>query len=157
MHLHLCANVRVLNSQHREINVALYKELCTSVYLKLISRFKWAVISPSLHRFLSHSWELIEVNENHGLGSGSEAGLEATNKLVKHLRIHGARKTSTKANFKDTFQHPWHRSSPLIVEINREKRRRMKRILVLGDINTLVESLFFECDILTESTQDQNK
>ena len=126
-----------------------YKELCTSVYLKLVSRFNWAVISPSLHRVLSHSWELIKANENHGLDSGSEEGLEATNKLVKHLRIHGACKTSIKANFKDTFQHLWHRSSPLIVEMNREKRRLMKRILVLGEIETLGESLFIECDSLT--------
>ena len=52
IHLRLCAIVRVMNSQQREINVPLYRELCTSVYLKLVQCFKWAVISPSLHRVM---------------------------------------------------------------------------------------------------------
>ena len=63
------------------------------------------VIFPSLHRNLYHSWGVIEANENSGIGSGNEEGLEATNKLVVHLCIHGAHKTSTIANLTGTFQH----------------------------------------------------
>ena len=104
-HFHLCAIVCVLNWHNQQINSTLYKELCTSLYLKLVTKFKWAVIFPSLHRVLFHYWGVIKANEYGGICSGSEEGLEATNQLVMHLCIDGAHKTSTKANLTDTFQH----------------------------------------------------
>ena len=94
-----------LNLQNQQINVTVYKELCTSLCMKLVTKFKWAVMFPSLYRVLYHSWGAIEANENCGICSGGEEGLESTNKLVMHLCIHGAHKTSTQANLTDTFQH----------------------------------------------------
>ena len=131
-----------MNSQHLTINLSLYKDLCTSVHLKICETFPWAVISPSIHRVLAHSWEKIELNGLKGLGSESEEALEAQNKFVRYLRAHGARKTCTEENFQDTWNHLWRRSSPLITELDREKRRRRSKILVQNQIDTLVEILF---------------
>ena len=50
----LC-NCLCFKLQNRQINVTSYKEWCTSLYLKLVTKFKWAVIFPSLHRVLYHS------------------------------------------------------------------------------------------------------
>jgi len=144
IHLGLCAIIRVLNSQHRTINLLEYRSLCSSIYLKIVETFPWAVISPSIHRVLAHSWERIEANELKGLGSESEEGSEAQNKLIRYLRIHGARKTSTEDNFHDTWSRLWRRSSPLVINQDREKRKQTAKIVVLTEIDALVESLFSE-------------
>ena len=142
IHLGLSAIIRVLNSQHHKINLSLYKDLCTSVHLKICEAFPWAIISPSIHRVLAHSWEKIELNDMTGLGSESEEALEAQNKFVRYLRVHGARKTSTEENFQDTRNHLWRRLSPLVTELDREKRKRRSKILVQNEVDTLVETLF---------------
>ena len=144
IHIGLCAIIRVLNSQNRCINLPLYQNLCTSTYLRICETFPWAVISPSIHRVLAHSWEKIEMNGLYGLGSESEEGLEAQNKFIRHLREHGARKTSTEDNFSDTWNHLWRKSCPVILELDREKRKRAPKIMVSNEIDTLVENLFAE-------------
>jgi hypothetical protein len=142
IHLGLCAIIRVLNSQHRSINLSLYKDLCTSVNLKICESFPWAIVSPSIHRVLAHSWEKIEINDLKGLGSESEEASEAQNKFIRYLRNHGARKSSTEFNFQDTWTHLWRRSSPLVIELDREKRKRGTKLIVQNEIDTLVETLF---------------
>jgi hypothetical protein len=114
------------------------------VYLKIVETFPWAVISPSLHRVLAHSWERIELNELKGLGSESEEGSEAQNKFIRYMRIHGARKTSTEDNFCDTWSRLWRRSSPLVNNLDREKKKRIAKVIVRNEIDDLVESLFAE-------------
>ena len=142
IHLGFCAIVRVLESQQGTIDVPKFKMLCTETHLKIVETFPWAVLSPSLHRVLAHSWEVIEANNSKGLGSESEEGLEAANKYIRQFRSHGARKTSTEDNFRDTFNHLWHRSSPLVAHLDREKRKRATKIIVSGEVDTLVDSLF---------------
>jgi hypothetical protein len=142
IHLGLCAIILVLNSQHRTINLVQYHRLCSLVYLKIVETFPWAVISPSLHRVLAHSWERIELNELKGLGSESEEGSEAQNKFIRYMRIHGARKTSTEDNFCDTWSRLWRRSSPLVINLDREKKKRIAKVIVRNEIDDLVESLF---------------
>ena len=39
--------------------------------------------SPSVHKLLGHTWDLIALNDNHGLGTVSEGGIEACNKLLR--------------------------------------------------------------------------
>ena len=84
------------------------------------------------------------MNGLYGLGSESEEGLEAQNKFIRHLREHGARKTSTEDNFSDTWNHLWRKSCPVILELDREKRKRAPKIMVSNEIDTLVENLFAE-------------
>ena len=44
------------------------------MYLNIVETFPWAVISPSVHRILAHSWEKIEINDSFGFGGESEEG-----------------------------------------------------------------------------------
>ena len=63
--------LRVLCSSEL-VNVKDYKKLCTELYFFLIRSFPrvikkhlpgpWISITPSLHKLLAHSWELIELN-----------------------------------------------------------------------------------------------
>lgn len=145
--LGLCAIIRVINSQHRQIDLPRFKALCTEVHHSLCINFPWAVISPSIHRVLAHSWEVVQMNENQGLGNQSEEGLETQNKFVRHLQIHGARKTSVEDNFHDVFGHLWRKSSPRLVHMDRKKRSKKsvaKRPVVQSKIDNFVESLFME-------------
>ena len=97
--LGLCAVVKVINSQKRKVNVEKLRILAQEVNMKIVTTFPWAAISPSVHRILAHSWEVIEMNDGFGLGDVSEEGLEALNKLIRQMRTHGARKNSTVNNF----------------------------------------------------------
>ena len=100
--LGLCTMVKVINSQTRKVNTDKLRNLSLSVYLKIVEIFPWAVVSPSVHRILAHSWEVVELNNYYGLGDMSEEGLEALNKHIRDRRSHGARKDRTENNFRDT-------------------------------------------------------
>ena len=76
-----------------------------------------AAVSPSVHRILAHSWEVLELNKGFGLGDMSEEGLEALNKIIRSRSKHGARKNSTLSNFMNCYNHMWDRSRPTIVEM----------------------------------------
>jgi hypothetical protein len=99
IHLQICAVVLVLNSQKRKIQTEKLRTVCTDTNLEIRKTFPWAILSPSLHRILGHSWERVQMNGMFGLGSESEEGLEATNKLIRFYRAHSSRTTSTEAIF----------------------------------------------------------
>ena len=144
IHLQLCAIVLIINSQKRKVQVEVFRQLCTDTYIEIRKSFPWAVISPSVHRILGHSWERIHMNREFGLGNESEEGLEALNKLIRYYRSKGSRTTSTEANFTDTFNHLWRLTSPILVDMEREKRKRKPKVKILQEIEHLKESLFFE-------------
>ena len=62
------------------------------LYVFLIRRFPcitkqhldgpWISITPSLHKLLSYSWELIELNDERGLRNLDKSGLEGNNKIL---------------------------------------------------------------------------
>ena len=74
MFTHLCAIIRVMNSSERKIDIKKYDQLCKDVSVEIVQTFPWAKISESMHRVLAHSAELIEANQNFGLGGQSEEG-----------------------------------------------------------------------------------
>ena len=76
--LGLFSLVKVINSQKRKVDVDKVRQIGQQVYLELVQLFPWAVISPSVHRILAHSWEVILLNDSFGLGGLSEEGLEAS-------------------------------------------------------------------------------
>ena len=142
--LGLCATVKVINSQKHHINTDRLRELTQEVYEKIVLCFPWAVISPSVHRILAHSWEVIQLNSGFGLGDLSEEGLEALNKLIRAMRAHSSRKDSTMNDFSDTFNHLWDRYRPTIVEMEMMITKKKQKILISTEIESLVLSLFLD-------------
>ena len=100
-------------SSKERVDVEKFKHFCTDLYVYLLESFKcvtnkhlpgpWISITPSLHKVLTHSWELIENNDGYGLGSLDESGLEGCNKILRHVRTNLSRKQSQKSNLVDTI------------------------------------------------------
>ena len=74
----------------KTVDVTEYRKLCETLYLLYLQSFPsprknedtWVRITPSLHKLLGHSWELIELNDDCELKNLDESGLEANNKLI---------------------------------------------------------------------------
>ncbi|KAI6661279.1 Dna-mediated transposase [Oopsacas minuta] len=74
-----------------------------------------ANISPTLHKLLAHSSELIRTcNNSHGLKVFSEEAVEVSNKLVRRYREHLARKMSFSLNTRDIFIRLMCNSDPVL-------------------------------------------
>ena len=135
--MHLSVIIRVLSSKLR-VNVKAYKEHCKEFYLFLLSSFtddqgeSWVNITPSLHKVLSHSWELIESNDEHGLGSFDESGLEGNNKILRNIRLRLSRKTSQTHNLIDTLNRMWISSDPNINTVRQSTKPMCKHCNVKG-------------------------
>ena len=99
--------VRVMSCKS-VVNVGIYEIFYIDFYLFLVDNFKhihhtnrhspWISISPSLHKLLAHSWELIELNGGYGLGNLDELGLEECNQILRNVRSRLVWKTSQKIN-----------------------------------------------------------
>ena len=109
---HLSIMLRVISSS-KNVNVERYKVFCQDLYVFLIESFPriinkhlsrpiWISMTPTDHRVLGHSWELIELNGGVGLGSLDEAGMEGCHKLLRNKRTRLSRKIRQQANLIDT-------------------------------------------------------
>ena len=114
LHSNFSVILRVISSKSDEIDTEMFEDFCISTYLLIAQSFPWASIPQSIHRILAHSAERIRINDNFGLGSLSEEGLEATHKLIRRFRYLLARKTSLSENLRDVFKHLWTRSDPIV-------------------------------------------
>ena len=109
---YLLVILRVLSSK-KHVNMEKYRLFCTELHRYLISSFPrqvhhnrpgpWISITPSLHKVLCHSRELIEMNDECGLGSLDESGLEGNNKVLRAICTQLSRKTSQITNLRDTL------------------------------------------------------
>ena len=81
-----------------------YRKFCLETYTFILQTWPWAQISETVHRMLGHSWQFIVLNYNQGLLSQAESGSEATHKVERRTREHGARKVSLMKGNEDTFR-----------------------------------------------------
>ena len=112
--------LNVINSTEKLKDVMYFKEYCQSLYRDILEWFPNAVITPTVHKILSHSWELIQHNDDYGLGKYSEEGLEGCNKILRRIRTTLSRKTSKDANQIDCLQRLWAKSDPICNKIRRD-------------------------------------
>ena len=103
------------------VNVEAYKSFCLELYMHLLVGFcrphqkaTWLSITPTLHKLLAHSWELIMLNDGEGLKRLDESGLEGCNKILRTIRTKHARKTSQQACNTDCFSRMWVGSDPVL-------------------------------------------
>ena len=116
LHTQLSAILRIVNSDRR-INTEEFGNLCTDTYLLILDDFPWANVTPSLHKLLAHSEEILrEMNSGYGLKCFSEEGSEACNKLIRRYRERLARKTSFEDNVVDIFIRLVSESDPVLVK-----------------------------------------
>ena len=77
--------IRIMSSKQC-VKVDEFKDYCNEFNLFLLDNFPWMSITPSLHKVLAHSWELIEMNDGCGLGIFDESGIGGCNKILRHIR-----------------------------------------------------------------------
>lgn len=144
IHASLCAIVRIINSQHRKIDVYMFKLLCNNCSIDIRRNFPWAKLNTSLHRALAHSWQRIEENGKKGLGNESEEVLESCNKLIRYYKKHGSRKMKVEQEFCDIFNHIWIASSPLLNALDPDKEQKKPKREDEKQVHDLIESMFLE-------------
>ena len=111
--------VRVFSSS-KSVNIDEYKAYCLALYNHILTAFidssgsPWVSISPTLHKLLAHSWELISLNDGEGLQRLDESGLEGCNKILRAVRTRQARKTSQEACNSDCLGRMWVGSDPVL-------------------------------------------
>ena len=96
--------------------------MCKEFYLFLLNEFPrevqrdlpgpWISITPTLHKVIGHSWEVMERNDGYGLGILDESGMESCNKVLRNIRTKLSRKCSQDANLKDILNRLWVMSDP---------------------------------------------
>ena len=118
----------VLNCS-RKVDTGKFHKYAMDTYLLLLEVFPWVSVSPSVHGALAHGAEAMDRNGGYGLGTKTEQGSEATNKLVRNTRQFGARKTSMADNLRDVWVKLFKRTDPLI----RSHKRRLHCTLCDGD------------------------
>ena len=86
--------LRIVSSKDKVNKLDEFKQYCQETYKLVLEKYSppKCFLSPTVHKLLAHSWELIEKNSGVGLGTLSEGGLEASNKLLRRFRVNLSRK-----------------------------------------------------------------
>ena len=105
--------LNVFNSKKQVKQLDEFKTYCHNVYSDLLTWFPHAHITPTVHKILAHSWEIIHMNNGFGLGMYSEEGLEGCNKFLRRIRISLSRKVGKVENQSDCIKRLWSRSDPV--------------------------------------------
>ena len=99
-----------------KVNTLELGKLCQDTNLCILKSFPWASVTPTLHKLLAHSEELIrEFNSGFGLKALSEEGTESCIKLLRKYRETLARKDSFETNLMDIFVRLASQSDPVSV------------------------------------------
>ena len=129
-------------SSKNKINIDTFKQFCIDTNVIFITHFPrvhkkdlpgpWISITPSVHKVLCHSWELMQHNNGYGLANLDESGLEGCNKIVRCIRKTLSRKVSQETNLIDTFNRMWLTSDPVIYFERLKGKPFCKNCKVLG-------------------------
>ena len=122
LHTNLSVLLKIFNC-NKAVQTDKLDAICKDTYELILIAFPWASVTPSLHRLLAHSVELIrDCNDGNGLKNFSEEAVEASNKLIRRYREHLARKTSFTANARDIFVRLLSQSDPVLTTYRRSVR-----------------------------------
>ena len=108
----------------QKIDVSVFRELTRATNLLILRKFPWAEINFTLHGVLSHSADLIELNDGYGLGALSEEALEANNKFIRIYASTRARKTSADDQCMDVMARLLERSDPFLRELSKRFQKK---------------------------------
>ena len=133
---YLAIILRVISCNTKVKNLDKFESLCRETYKFILDNWPpvkigkkvvpQVVISPSVHKLLAHSGELMRLNDSFGLGLLSEAGVESSNKLLRRFRINLSRKTSQTENLEDCAKRLWMNGDPIIESIRKLTRANCK-------------------------------
>ena len=111
--------LRIISIKEHQIDVGKFDNVCTDTYIDIISHFKWVNLTPTVHKILAHSTELVRNNTCLGVGHLSEEGLEACHEIIRKFRVSWTLQSSENANLKDLIKKLWLISDPLFYSFRR--------------------------------------
>ena len=120
IHKNFSVILRLYSSKNTIIDVDDLEALCTETNLLLVTTFPWATQPPSIHKLLAHTAQRIRMNNNLGMGSFSEEGIETLHKIVRKFRELLARKNNLFLNLFDVWRALMVRSDPVIRNYKRK-------------------------------------
>ena len=132
LHKHFSVILRLYSSKNTLIDVDDLEALCTETNLLLVKTFPWATQPPSIHKLLAHTAQRIRMNDNLGMGSFSEEGIETLHKIIRRFRELLARKNNLFLNLFDVWRALMVRSDPVI----RSKKRKLTCSVCKGEGHT---------------------
>lgn len=100
-------------SGSRSINTEKFKSFCVKTAKLFVEKYDWYWMSPTLHKILIHSTDVI-TNCKLSVAEMSEEAQEATNKIFKKTREENSRKCGRTENLEDIFNFLMVNSDPLI-------------------------------------------
>ena len=121
LHRNLSAIFRVISCT-RKVDMVKFEQLTQETSIHIAENFRWARINYTLHGALSHSTELIGMNDECGLGEWSEEALEANNKFIRRFAETRSRKCSANAQLTDVLGLLIERSCPFTLEMQQMVR-----------------------------------
>ena len=86
----------------------------------------WYNIPPTMHKILRHGKQIIETCALP-IGMTNEEASEANNKILRHVRLFHARKTSWHDHLSDLYHRAMDVSDPVILTIGSQKKKKHKR------------------------------
>ena len=119
LHLNFEIILRLISSRDRRLDMLKFGDICMSTYIDILTYFKWADLTPTVHKVLGHATEVMTNNMSMGVGHLSEEGLEACHKIIRRFRANWTLQSSDEANLKDLIKKLWLSSDPLFYSYRR--------------------------------------
>ena len=141
----LGAILRVLNSS-RKIDTRLLETVCKETYEIIIEHFPWANISPTVHKVIAHTPQVInEYNDGFGLENLSFC-IEASNRLIRLYRERFSRKFCFEDEFSDIFIRLLSQSDPILGSFRKGGDKRQLVEASVSHQEQLVNTLMLDED-----------
>jgi hypothetical protein len=105
-----------LIASKKEIRIQELRTLCSDTYRLLLTKYPWVLVSPTVHKILAHSADIVE-SLPLPLGMFGEEGGESRNKIYRKDREHHSRQFSRLASLTDVFNRAMDSSDPYLNHI----------------------------------------
>lgn len=112
------------------IDIPKFERLCDETAELYIDKYKWAPMTPTLHKILVHGADTLR-NMPLPVGQMSEEAAEARNKILREYRLKHARRSSRLSNLEDVFHRLLDSSDPVVSSVYLEDRLQKKKHKVL--------------------------
>ncbi len=137
-----------------------FSQLCKEtedIYFDKNTGVGWYNICPILHKILSHGKDIINKCVLP-IGLTSEEASEANNKIIRHIRLFHARRTSWLNHLADLFHRAMDISDPIILEIALKKKRRHFRAKqpFYPELVSLLQSPLLPVTAIDSETSDES-
>ena len=126
LHKNLSCILRLVSSTE-QIDHEKYSSLCKETALMIANELLWVDQNYTLHGVLSHSSELIYLNDGWSIGMFSEEPLESNNKFIRHYLERYARLSSPILQLTDVMSRLLERSHPSVIQKQKHILSETKR------------------------------